>query len=371
VPAAEAHDIEALYREHRAGLVRLVERQLRDRDEAEDVVQTAFLDAQRALERGTIPRNPPAWLAAIALNAARRVRRRHVSVEALEDYATQQASRLPEIKAALGGLPKHEQTAILYRDVLGLSYAEMAEQMETTVPAVTMLLHRARARLRGLLGIALVGGGVWRWLRGNEWEAAAANAAGVVVVAGGLAAAGLVTGGHAVRSTAPAAAVRTAAAAPQRHEAPVDLAKVRTNVRVVVSRAAQAPEARSSSAPAHAAQSSPAAAGSHRLPAQQPAVSEARPTTPILPRPRLPRLSAHPLPALVQTATRLTQHATVATPATAATAAAVTAATVTAATAAAVTAATAAVTPVTTQTVAPVTAQTVTTPVATVTVSLP
>jgi DNA-directed RNA polymerase specialized sigma24 family protein len=46
-------EIELLYREHRGRLVRLVERELHDHDDAEDVVQTAFLDAQRALERGT------------------------------------------------------------------------------------------------------------------------------------------------------------------------------------------------------------------------------------------------------------------------------------------------------------------------------
>ena len=205
-------DLEGLYREHRAGLVRLVERELRDRNDAEDVVQTAFLDAQRALRRGTIPHNPRAWLAAIALNAARRLRSRHVSVEALEEYAAQEVFRLPEIRAALAGLPKHEQAAVLYRDVLGLSYAEMAEHMNTTVPAVTMLLHRARNRLRGLLASAVVGAGMWRWLRSNVWEATAAKAAGVVVLTGGLATAGVVTSTRVVRATPPTAApVATAA----------------------------------------------------------------------------------------------------------------------------------------------------------------
>src|SRR5207253_10928835 len=94
-------DIEHLYREYRAGLVRLVERELHDHHEAEDVVQTAFLDAQRALERGTIPRNPRAWLAAIALNAARRLRRRRLNAAPLEDYAVQEASGMSEIHAAL------------------------------------------------------------------------------------------------------------------------------------------------------------------------------------------------------------------------------------------------------------------------------
>jgi RNA polymerase sigma-70 factor (ECF subfamily) len=224
------HDLEALYRTHRAGLVRLVERELHDRHDAEDVVQTAFLDAQRALQRGTIPHNPRAWLAAIALNAARRLRRRHVSVNALEDYAVQEASRLPEIKAALAGLPKGEQAAVLYRDVLGLSYAEMAAQMGTTVPAVTMLLHRARSQLRNVLGIAVVGAAPWRWLRSGAGQAVAAKTAAVAVVAGGLATAGVVTAQHAARATEPAAAgMTTAAMAPGR--GPAHVAKTIDSVR--------------------------------------------------------------------------------------------------------------------------------------------
>jgi RNA polymerase sigma factor (sigma-70 family) len=197
-------DIEALYREHRAGLVRLVERELHDRHDAEDVVQTAFLEAQCALERGTIPRHPRAWLAAIALNAARRLRHRDLSVNALEEYAVQEASRLPEITAALKGLPKSQQAALVYRDVLGLSYAETAAQMGATVPAVTMLLHRARSGLRKVLGVALPGAGLWKWLRSGPGQATAAKAAGAVVLAGGLATAGVVTGQHAGRAAEPA-----------------------------------------------------------------------------------------------------------------------------------------------------------------------
>src|SRR5437016_5875344 len=102
-------EIERLYREHRAGLVRLVERELHDHQDAEDVVQTAFLDAQRALERGTVPRNPRAWLAAIALNAAHRLRRRRLNAEPLEEYAVQEASRMSDIRAALASLPTEQQ----------------------------------------------------------------------------------------------------------------------------------------------------------------------------------------------------------------------------------------------------------------------
>jgi RNA polymerase sigma-70 factor (ECF subfamily) len=212
----ERLDLEGLYRHHRAGLIRLVERELHDRQDAEDVVQIAFIDAQRALRRGTVPRNPRAWLAAIALNAARRLRRRKMNVEALEEYAAQEASRLPEIKAALAHLSKTEQAAVLYRDLLGLSYAETAEQMGTTVPAVTMLLHRARLRLRRVLAGILVGLGLSRCLRDGAWQATAAKAAGVAVLAGGLGTAGVVTARHAAHALAPGhPATSSAVAAPQ------------------------------------------------------------------------------------------------------------------------------------------------------------
>jgi RNA polymerase sigma-70 factor (ECF subfamily) len=187
-------EIERLYREHRAGLVRLVERELRDHYEAEDVVQTAFLDAQHALERGTIPRNPRAWLATIALNAARRLRRRRVNAEPLEDFAVQEASRMSEIRAALASLPSEQRAAVLYRDLLGLSYGETADQMGKTVNAVTMLLHRGRQRLRQTLGVTAAGLGLSRWLKRTAVpQVAAVKGAAAVVVAAGLATAGVVT----------------------------------------------------------------------------------------------------------------------------------------------------------------------------------
>jgi RNA polymerase sigma-70 factor, ECF subfamily len=203
-------EIERLYREHRAGLVRLVERELHDHHEAEDVVQTAFLDAQRALERGTIPRNPRAWLAAIALNAGRRLRRRRLNAEPLEEYAVQEASGVPELRAALASLPEEQRAAVVYRDLLGLSYGETAQQMGTSVNAVTMLLHRGRRRLRQTLGVMAGGIGLWRWLKqAGMPQVAVAKGAAAVVVAAGLATTGIV----AARVIAPIGS-DTAAAAP-------------------------------------------------------------------------------------------------------------------------------------------------------------
>jgi RNA polymerase sigma-70 factor, ECF subfamily len=210
-------EIERLYREHRAGLVRLVERELRDHHDAEDVVQTAFLDAQRALERGTTPRHPRAWLAAIALNAGRRLRRRRLSAEVLEEYAVQEASAVPEIRAALASLPREQRAAVVYRDVLGLSYDETAVEMGKSVNAVTMLLHRGRRRLRQTLGVAAGGFGLWRWLRQSGMpQVAVAKGAAAVVVAGGLATTGVVV----ARVIAPVGAEMAAAAPATRSESP-------------------------------------------------------------------------------------------------------------------------------------------------------
>ncbi len=195
-------EIERLYREHRAGLVRLVERELHDHHDAEDVVQTAFLDAQRALERGTTPRHPRAWLAAIALNAGRRLRRRRLNAELLEEYAVREASAVPEIHAALASLPREQRAAVVYR--------ETAAEMGKSVNAVTMLLHRGRRRLRQTLGVTAGGFGLWRWLRQSAMpQVAVVKGAAAVVVAGGLATTGVV----AARVVAPVGD-ETAAAAP-------------------------------------------------------------------------------------------------------------------------------------------------------------
>lgn len=220
-------EIERLYREHRAGLVRLVERELHDHHDAEDVVQTAFLDAQRALERGTIPRNPRAWLAAVALNAGRRLRRRRLNAEPLEEYAAQEAPEAPEIRAALATLPREQRAAVVYRDLLGLSYGETAKQMGTSVNAVTMLLHRGRKRLRQALGVTTGGiGSGRRWLRhATASQVAAVKGAAVAVVAAGLA-----TGVVTARVIAPIGATAVVAA-PTAHGGSVTKASARTSGR--------------------------------------------------------------------------------------------------------------------------------------------
>src|SRR5262249_27982778 len=128
------------------------------------------------------------------------------------EYAAQEAAGMSDLRAALASLPKGQRAAVLYRDLLGLSYGETADQMGTTVNAVTMLLHRGRQRLRQTLGVTAAGVGLWRLLkRAGMPQVAVAKGATAVVVAAGLATAGIV----AARVVAPIGSDATAAVAPR------------------------------------------------------------------------------------------------------------------------------------------------------------
>jgi RNA polymerase sigma-70 factor (ECF subfamily) len=132
---------------------------LRNREEAEDAVQTTFLNAYRGLRRGIRPEFEAAWLYKIAQNVCRtrRVtawRRGKIEtprdLDALQDLvaapeqATGQATALAE---ALKQLPERYRTIILLREWQGLSYREIATELDLSEAAVEMLVFRARRSL--------------------------------------------------------------------------------------------------------------------------------------------------------------------------------------------------------------------------------
>src|SRR5215213_909263 len=65
-------DFERLYAGHRGDVFRAALRELGNVHDAEDVTQAAFVDAYRAVLRGTKPQSPRAWLLAISENVRRR-----------------------------------------------------------------------------------------------------------------------------------------------------------------------------------------------------------------------------------------------------------------------------------------------------------
>jgi RNA polymerase sigma-70 factor, ECF subfamily len=140
------------------GLCRLL---LRDPVEAEDAAQEVFVSAHRSPLGGVVPRDPPAWIAAIARNECRRrIRARMREPLALPELpddlpdplaSAVRAADLDALWTALAELPRRQRKAFLLRELGGLSYRELGAALGVSGPAVESLLFRARRYLRGAL----------------------------------------------------------------------------------------------------------------------------------------------------------------------------------------------------------------------------
>jgi len=145
-----------MYRRYAADVYHYALAICRNADDAEDVTQTTFMNAYRAVQAGEDPRVPKNWLIAIAHNVCRQryrhAARRPAEVE-LEDGV---AAVVPEddgpgaedIRRALGELAFNQRAALVMRELEGRSYAEIAEILGSSVSAVETLIFRARRALR-------------------------------------------------------------------------------------------------------------------------------------------------------------------------------------------------------------------------------
>jgi RNA polymerase sigma factor (sigma-70 family) len=191
---APEHAFDRLYRRHARDVYRFAYGLLRNRADAEDVAQTAFLNAYRALERGHRPESPRNWLLTIARNVARqrfRQEKRRVQEVALDvDLAEaivveDDAGLAPEdVSRALNHLSPNQRTALVLREVEGYSYAEIATALDLSVSAVETLIFRGRRALREQLELSLTcgearrliaDGGRSRQLRAHLRECAACS----------------------------------------------------------------------------------------------------------------------------------------------------------------------------------------------------
>jgi RNA polymerase sigma-70 factor (ECF subfamily) len=137
--------------------------QLGSREEAEDVTQTTFMWAYRGLRRGVVPRAEASWLFTIAQNACRarhRTRGRKRDREVLSDPVVlsdmspahiADADELIGLEDALARMPELQRRAILLREWRGLSYKEIAAELQLSDAAVETLIFRARRTLAELL----------------------------------------------------------------------------------------------------------------------------------------------------------------------------------------------------------------------------
>ncbi|MBI1736208.1 MAG: sigma-70 family RNA polymerase sigma factor [Candidatus Rokubacteria bacterium] len=169
----ELEAFEALVEKYRQRVWRLAFNVLRDREEAWDVAQEAFVRAWQALGNFRGQSAFYTWLFRITMNVASdRLRQRgargrafgteRVGEEEMErtmadtdvspDERAARTERRERIQQALAALPEHHRTIIMLSDLEGLSYREIADVLEIPMGTVMSRLHNARKKLRDVLG---------------------------------------------------------------------------------------------------------------------------------------------------------------------------------------------------------------------------
>ncbi len=128
------------------------------RQDAEDVLQDVFVRAYGALRADSRAVNVRAWLYRVAHNRCIDHLRRPVP-PAAEIYELsrkplhdpiEEAQRREDLKRLVedvGRLPEQQRSALLMREIDGMSYLDLAAALDVTVPAVKSLLVRARVGL--------------------------------------------------------------------------------------------------------------------------------------------------------------------------------------------------------------------------------
>src|SRR3954454_22049504 len=143
-----------LYRRHVAAVLAFTGSVVDDSGTAEDLVQSTFLNAYRALGEGTRPTHPREWLIAIARNECamhfRAASRRPQEVRLDDEHAVPDGAdpRADDVAEALRQLGDNQRQALVMRELEGRSYDEIAAALELSSSAIETLLFRARRALR-------------------------------------------------------------------------------------------------------------------------------------------------------------------------------------------------------------------------------
>ncbi len=174
VQAAKRGDVSAfeqLVKRYDRNIFRIAQHITQNREDAEDVVQEAFLKAYENLDQFQGNSKFYTWLVRIAVNESLmklRRRRSDRTVSLDEDIETEEDTMPREVadwspnpeqlykqgelkdilRKTVQGLPASFRTVFVLRDVEGLSTEETAEALDLSIPAVKSRLLRARLQLR-------------------------------------------------------------------------------------------------------------------------------------------------------------------------------------------------------------------------------
>jgi RNA polymerase sigma-70 factor (ECF subfamily) len=157
----EARAMEMLYHQFKRRVFGMAHRIVGAND-AEEVAQEVFVRVFRGLANFRGDSQLSTWIYRLTVNAAlshlaRRGRRQEVSDENIPEVAaTPEVERDPglaaRIEACLQQLPAGYRAILVLHDVEGLSHEECAAILECRVGTCKSQLHKARARMRELLG---------------------------------------------------------------------------------------------------------------------------------------------------------------------------------------------------------------------------
>jgi len=153
------HAFEALVGRYQARLLAFCRHMLSSREDAEDVLQEVFAAAFNAILADERDINVRPWLYRIARNRSLNHLRKAqaIGVDSMDVHLSEHGlttadkvhrrEEFRQLMSDVGDLPETQRTALLLREIDALSYEQIAEAMETTVPSVKSLLVRARVSL--------------------------------------------------------------------------------------------------------------------------------------------------------------------------------------------------------------------------------
>ncbi len=164
----EARAMERLYHQYKRRVFGMAHRIVGASD-AEEVAQEVFVRIFRALANFRGDSALSTWIYRLTVNAAlshlaKRGRRQEVGDDGLTDMpapptVARDSALAARIEAALAELPPGYRAILVLHDVEGLSHEECASILECRVGTCKSQLHKARARMRELLGESLSPGG--------------------------------------------------------------------------------------------------------------------------------------------------------------------------------------------------------------------
>jgi RNA polymerase sigma-70 factor (ECF subfamily) len=158
VRVVEVPTFEALFAAERDRLFASLWLITRDRHEAEDVAQDAFVKVWERWERRGAPEDPTAYLFRTAMNILRNRRRRAAIALRHASSRKESADELGAVEArevvmrAFGALTPSQRAALVLMDLLDMSSTEAAAALGVRPSTVRVLAARGRATLSAQIG---------------------------------------------------------------------------------------------------------------------------------------------------------------------------------------------------------------------------